>query len=132
MTLSLILILESNSNARGNSLQENEFRTFSRESTIPIQEIFLESMETFTIESNLRVSQEMSSIMTMMHWQINWAIRSAIDERVLPKIENVVSSPSSGNGSLCPVRHRTIKKIVVEQLSLNLKLQKRTVGLTLI
>ena len=54
-------------------------------------------METFTNEINLRLSQEMDSMMSMMHSQINRAINSAIAERVIPEIQNMLSSLSSGN-----------------------------------
>ena len=55
-------------------------------------------METFTSEFNMRLSQEMDSMMFMMHNQINRAISTAIAERVIPEIQNIVSSmSSSGN-----------------------------------
>ena len=54
-------------------------------------------METFTREFNMRLSQQMDSMMCMMHKQINRAISAAIAERVIPEIQNLVSSiPSSG------------------------------------
>ena len=53
---------------------------------------------TFSNEFKLRLSQEMDSMMSMMHSQINRAISTAIAERVIPEIQNIVSSmPSSGN-----------------------------------
>ena len=55
-------------------------------------------METFTSEFNMSLSQEMDSMMSMMNNQINRAISTAIAERVIPEIENIVSSmSSSGN-----------------------------------
>ena len=55
-------------------------------------------METFTSEFNMRLSQEMDSMMSMMHSQTNRAIRTAIAERVILEIQNVVSCMSfSGN-----------------------------------
>ena len=57
-----------------------------------------QSFETFTNEFNLRLSQEMDSMMSMVHNQINRAISTAISERVIPEIQNIVSSMStSGN-----------------------------------
>ena len=57
-----------------------------------------QSFETFSIEFNLRLSQEMDSMMAMVHSQINRAISTAISEKVLPEIQNIVSSmSSSGN-----------------------------------
>ena len=57
-----------------------------------------QSFETFSNEFNLRLSQEMDSMMAMVHSQINRAISAAISEKVLPEIQNIVSSmSSSGN-----------------------------------
>ena len=53
------------------------------------------SFEVFSKEINLRLSQEMDSVMSMMHNQINRAITTAIFERVIPEIQNIVSSMSS-------------------------------------
>ena len=41
--------------------------------------------------------QEMDSMMSMMHSQINYALSSAIAERVIPEIQIMVRSLSSGN-----------------------------------
>ena len=54
-----------------------------------------QSFETFSNEFNLRLSQEMDSMMAMVHSQINRAISAAISEKVLPEIQNIVSSMSS-------------------------------------
>ena len=54
-------------------------------------------METFTKETSLRLSHEMVSMMSMMHSQIKRALSSAIAKRVLPEIQNMVSSLSPGN-----------------------------------
>ena len=52
-------------------------------------------METFTNEFNLRISQEMDS---MMHSQTNRTKSSVFFDRVIPEISNIVSSmSSSGN-----------------------------------
>ena len=57
-----------------------------------------QSFETFSNEFNLRLSQEMDSMMAIVHSQINRAISTAISEKVLPEIQNIVSSmSSSGN-----------------------------------
>ena len=66
---------ESTSHTRRKSSQENEFRGFRHETNFHRQDSFFESMETFTYEINLRLSQEMDS---MMHLQINRDISSAI------------------------------------------------------
>ena len=77
--------IESYLHLRGNSFQENELRDCSHENAIPRQDGFLKTMQTFTNEINLRLFQEMDSMMSMMHSQINRAISSAIAERVLPE-----------------------------------------------
>ena len=49
-------------------------------------------------EFNLRLSQEMDSMMSTMHSQINRANSSAISDRVIPELSSFVSSmSSSGN-----------------------------------
>ena len=48
--------------------------------------------EAFSSEFNLRLSQEMNSMMSMMHSQINRAITTAIAERVIPEIQNIANS----------------------------------------
>ena len=53
------------------SLRQNDFRHF---------------FETFTNEFNLRLPQEMNSMMCMVHSQIIRAINTAIAERVIPEI----------------------------------------------
>ena len=52
-------------------------------------------METFPSEFNLSLPQDMDSMMSLMHSQINRAISSAKTERVIPEIQNIVSSTSS-------------------------------------
>ena len=49
---------ESNSHFRGKSLHENEIRDFGHENAIPRHDMFLDSMETFTNEFKLRLSQD--------------------------------------------------------------------------
>ena len=57
-----------------------------------------QSFETFSNEFIVRLSQEMDSMMSMVHNQINRAISTAISERVLPEIQNIVNlMSSSGN-----------------------------------
>ena len=66
---------------------------FSYEKSIPRQNEARESMDTFAIEFNVR--QELDSMMTVMHSQINRAISTAISDRVIPEIRNTVSAMSS-------------------------------------
>ena len=76
----------------------NQYTNFPHENNLPRQDDIRQSLETFSNEFNLRLSQEMDSMMSMVHSQINRAISNAISERVIPEIQNIVSSmSSSGN-----------------------------------
>ena len=80
----------------------NEYRgnnsSFTQENESLRQNEVRQSFENFTSEFNLRLSQEMNSMLSMVHSQINRAINTAISERVIPEIQNIVSSmSSSGN-----------------------------------
>ena len=86
---------DSNLPAREDFPQEIEFRNQNHGNINPIQEGILESLETFTNEVTLRISQEMDSMMSMVHAQVNRAIPSATSDRVIPEIRNIVSSMSS-------------------------------------
>ena len=77
--------------------QRNDYREFDYESNPLRQNDVSQSSETFSNEFNLRLSQK-DSMMSMVHNQINRAIRTAISERSIPEIQNIVSSmSSSGN-----------------------------------
>ena len=72
--------------------------SFAHENEPIRQDEVRQSFETFTNEFNVRLSQEMDSMMSIVHNQINRAISTAISERVIPEIQNIVSSmSSSGN-----------------------------------
>ena len=62
--------------------EANEYRgnnySFTQEKEPLRQNGFRQSIETFTNEINLRLSQEMDSMMSMVHNQINRAISTAI------------------------------------------------------
>ena len=76
----------------------NQYTNFPHENNLPRQDDIRQSLETFSNEFNLRLSQEIDSMMSMVHSQINRAISNAISERVIPEIQNIVSSmSSSGN-----------------------------------
>ena len=80
-----------------NDYQRNNYN-FAQESEPFRHSEVRQSFETFTNEFNLRLSQEMDSMMSMVHNQINRAISTAISERFIPEIQNIVSSmSSSGN-----------------------------------
>ena len=74
---------------------ENEFRDYLHENEPLRQNEVRQSFEAFSSEFNLRLSQEMESMMSLMHSQINRAISTAIAERVIPEIQNIANSMSS-------------------------------------
>ena len=78
-----------------NVYQGNEYRNFLHENDLLRQNEVRQSFKTFSKEFNLRLSQEMDSMMSMMHSQINRAITTAIAERVIPEIQNIANSMSS-------------------------------------
>ena len=81
-----------------NEYQRSTYRNFVQENEPLRQNEVRQSFETFTNEFNLRLSQEMNSMMSIVHNQLNRSINTAISERVIPEIQNFVSSmSSSGN-----------------------------------
>ena len=75
-----------------NVYQGNEYRDYLHENDLLRQNEVRQSFETFSNEFNLRLSQEMDSMMSMMHSQKNRAITAAIAERVIPEIQNIANS----------------------------------------
>ena len=97
-----------------NMHQRDDYRDFTCENDSDKQNDIRQSFETFTIEPNFRLSQEMDSMMSMMHNQINRAISTAIAEKVIPEIQNIFSLlSSSGNRdteeSMSPMTRKTRK-----------------------
>ena len=81
-----------------NEYHRDDYRSFIQENESIGQNDVRQSFETFSNEFNLRLSQEIDSMMSLVHNQINRAISTAISERVIPEIQNNVSSmSSSGN-----------------------------------
>ena len=78
-----------------NVYHENEFRDYLHENEPLRQNEVRQSFEAFSSEFNLRLSQEMESMMSIMLSQINRAITTAIAERVIPEIQNIANSMSS-------------------------------------
>ena len=78
-----------------NTFRRDEYRDFTYENESLRQNDVRQSFEAFSIEFNLRLSQEMDSMMSMMHSQINRAITTSIAERVIPEIQNIANSMSS-------------------------------------
>ena len=81
--------------ADANMYQGSEYRDYSHENDLLRQNEVRQSFENFSNEFNLGLSQEMDSMMSMMHNQINRAITAAINEKVIPEIQNIASSMSS-------------------------------------
>ena len=88
---------EISSAKKENSSQENEMRDFNSGNDIDRRDKLMESMEIFSNEMNMRLSQEMDSLMSMMHSQLNRAMSSAINDRVIPGIRNIMGSLSLGH-----------------------------------
>ena len=68
----------------GNEYQRNNYSFIQENEPMGHNEV-RQSFETFTNEFNLRLSQEMDSMKSMVHNQINRAISTAISERVIQK-----------------------------------------------
>ena len=58
----------------------------------PKQDRLLESKETPSSEMTLRLSQEMVSLLSMMHTQFNRAISSSISDRAIGKRQGPMST----------------------------------------
>ena len=81
--------------ANTNTYHRNEYGNFTYENDSVRQNYVRQSFEALSNEFNLRLSQEMDSMMSMMHSQINRTITTAIAERVIPEIQNIANSMSS-------------------------------------
>ena len=81
--------------ANTNTYHRKEYGYFSNENDSKRQNDVRQSFEALSNEFNLRLSQEMDSMMSMRHSQINSAITIAIAERVIPEIQNIAYSGSS-------------------------------------
>ena len=81
--------------ANTNVYQGNGYKDYLHENDLLRQNEVRQSFETLSNEYNLRLSQEMDSMMSMMHSQINRAITAAIAERVIPEIQNIAHKMSS-------------------------------------
>ena len=85
-----------------NSSQENEIRDIDNRNE-PIGEgRLIESINTLSGEMNARMSREMESMMDFMQTQISRAINSAISERILPEIQNMMGSSTLVQQSVGP------------------------------
>ena len=77
---------------RENSSQENEIRDIDNRNE-PVREgRLIESINVLSGEMNARMSREMETMMELMHTQISRAINSAISERIIPELQNMVGT----------------------------------------
>ena len=74
---------------RGNSSQDNEIRNMPENRH---DQNFARDLEMVTGEINLRISQEIGSLINVMNSQIEIAISSAISERIIPQMQGVVEA----------------------------------------
>ena len=81
--------------AETNMYHGDEYRNLTNENVSLRQNDVRQSFEAFFNEFNLGLSQEMDSMMSMMHSQINRAISTAIAKRVIPEIQDIATSLSS-------------------------------------
>ena len=96
----------------GNSSQKNEIDDFNVENKIAGHDRCIESMEFFSNEISMRLSQKMDLLISLMHFQIKWAISSAISERLILVIQNVMVRYLQDRGTLRPKRLLIIIKIL--------------------
>ena len=78
-----------------NTYHRNEYGNFTYENDSVRENDVRQSFEALSNDFNLRLFQEMDSMMSMMHSHINRAITTAIAERVIPEIQNIANSKSS-------------------------------------
>ena len=86
-------------NLTESSSQQNEVRNIENGNGSTTQEGLSKFIKTLSDELNARFSQEMGSIMDLMQSQSNRAISSAIFDRVIPELQNIMygSLPSNRN-----------------------------------
>ena len=82
---------------RGSSSQEIEIRDIGDEKTILDKIGYLNLWNSFQTRLIGSLLQEMDSLMYVMHSQINRAMKSAINDRVIPEIQSTVGSLSTGH-----------------------------------
>ena len=74
------------------SSQENEIGDIDNRNE-PVREgRLIESINVLSGEMNARMSREMETMMELMHTQISRAINSAISERIIPELQNMVGT----------------------------------------
>ena len=78
-----------------NTYRRDEYGNFTYENDSVRRNDVRQYFKALSNEFSLRLSQEIDSMMSMMHSQINRAITTAIAERVIPEIQNIANSMSS-------------------------------------
>ena len=89
---------------RENSSQENEIRDIDNRNEPVREDRLIETINTLSGEMNARLSREMEAMMDLMHTQSSRAISSAISERIIPEIQNMVEFCLWDNMALSRVR----------------------------
>ena len=94
-----------------NVYHENEFRDYLHENEPLRQNEVRQSFEAFSSEFNLRLSQEMESMVSIMHSQINRAITTAIAEELFQKSRILRTRCLLWDtGTLRPVRPQIVRR----------------------
>ena len=84
---------------RENSSQENEIRDIDSRNEPVRESTLMESINMLSGEMNARMSREMETMTDLMHTQISRAFSSAISERIIPELQNMVEKlPLSQHG----------------------------------
>ena len=84
---------------RENSSQESEIRDIDNKNEPVRESRLMESTIMLSGEMNATLPREMETMMDLMHTQIGSAISSAISERIIPEIQNMVENlPLSQHG----------------------------------
>ena len=113
-----------------NTYPRNVYGNFTYENDSVRQNDVRQSFQAFSNGFNLRLSQEMDSMMSLMHSQINRVITTAIAERVIPEYQNIANSMSSTShrdteASMSP-NSQIVRKIGKTHLGLKQRSRKRT------
>ena len=77
---------------RENLSQENEIRDIDNRNEPVGEGRLIASINILSGEMNARMSREMETMMDFMHTQISRSINSAISERIIPELQNMVGN----------------------------------------
>ena len=82
---------------------DNEYRDIPSSSNSFQQDLIFRNLENITGQISQRFSREIETLVGTMNSRINDAIETAINERVLPRIQNIASetlNKEKGNGTI--------------------------------